>query len=89
MLLGDRLAVAVKSGSRVDTFVVDAESPAVALRAELEARRLPARSASLGVARSAVFVKQIELPAVSGDARTDLTITALWSITGRKAPWPP
>ena len=69
MLLGDRLAVAVLSGSRVDTFVVDAESPAVALRAELEARRLPARSASLGVARSAVFVKQIELPAVSGDAR--------------------
>ena len=68
-LLGDRLAVAVLSGSRVEAFVVDAESPAVALRAELEARRLPARSASLGVARSAVSVKQIELPEVSGDTR--------------------
>jgi general secretion pathway protein L len=68
-LLGDRLAVAVLRGSRVEAFVVDAESPAVALRAELEARRLPARSATLGVARSAVSVKQIELPEVSGDTR--------------------
>jgi Tfp pilus assembly protein PilN len=68
-LLGDRLAVAVQNGSRVEAFIVDAESPGVALRAELEARRLPARAASLGVARSAVSVKQIELPAVSGDTR--------------------
>ena len=68
-LLGDRLAVAVQNGSRIEAFVVDAESPAVALRAELEARRLPARSAVLGVARSAVSVKQIELPAVAGDTR--------------------
>jgi Tfp pilus assembly protein PilN len=69
VLLGDRLAVAVLSGSRVEAFMVDAESPAVALRAELEARRLPARAASLGLARSAVSVKQIELPAVAGDTR--------------------
>jgi len=68
-LLGDRLAVAVLNGSSVQTFTVDAESPAVALRAELEARRLPARAAWLGVARSAVSVKQIELPAVVGDTR--------------------
>jgi general secretion pathway protein L len=68
-LLGDRLAVAVLNGSRIQAFTVDAESPAVALRAELEARRLPARSAALGVARSAVSVKQIELPAVAGDTR--------------------
>lgn len=68
-LLGDRLAVAVLNGSRVQAFTVDAESPAVALRAEFEARRLPARSAALGVARSAVSVKQIELPAVAGDTR--------------------
>lgn len=68
-LLGDRLAVAVHNGSRVEAFTVDAETPAVALRAELEARRLPARSASLGVARSAVSVKQIELPPVAGDTR--------------------
>jgi Tfp pilus assembly protein PilN len=68
-LLGDRLAVAVLNGSSVQAFTVDAESPAVALRAELEARRLPARAVSLGVARSAVSVKQIELPAVAGDTR--------------------
>jgi Tfp pilus assembly protein PilN len=69
VLLGDRLAVAALNGSRVQTFTVDAESPGVALRAELEARRLPARAVSLGVARSAVSVKQIELPAVAGDTR--------------------
>jgi general secretion pathway protein L len=68
-LLGDRLAVAVQNGSRIEAFVVDAESPAIALRAELEARRLPARAAVFGVARSAVSVKQIELPAVAGDTR--------------------
>ena len=68
-LLGDRLAVAVLKGSSLQTFTVDAESPAIALRAELEARRLPARAVSLGVARSAVSVKQIELPAVAGDTR--------------------
>jgi Tfp pilus assembly protein PilN len=66
-LLGDRLAVAVLSGSRVEAFTVDAESPAVALRAELDSRHLPARSASLGVTRSSVSVKQIELPPVAGD----------------------
>jgi Tfp pilus assembly protein PilN len=68
-LLGDRLAVAVLNGGSIQAFTVDAESPAVALRAELEARRLPARAVSLGVARSAVSVKQIELPAVAGDTR--------------------
>jgi Tfp pilus assembly PilM family ATPase len=68
-LLGDRLAVAVVDGSRVEAFAVDAESPAQALRAELDARRLPARTAALAVARSAVSVKQIELPPVAGDTR--------------------
>jgi general secretion pathway protein L len=53
----------------VEAFTVDAESPAAALRAELDSRRLAARTASLGVARSAVSVKQIELPAVAGDTR--------------------
>jgi len=68
-LLADRLAVAVQSGSRVEAFVVDAESPGAALRAELDARRLPARTVALGVARSAVSVKQIDLPSVAGDTR--------------------
>ena len=68
-LLGDRLAVAVLQGSRVQAFTVDAENPAAALRAELDARRLPARAASLALARSVVSVKQIELPPVAGDTR--------------------
>jgi Tfp pilus assembly protein PilN len=65
-LLGDSLAVAVLNGSRVDAFTIDAESPAEALRAALDARRLPARAASLALARAAVTVKQIELPPVAG-----------------------
>ena len=69
VLLGDRLATAVLSGARVEAFVVEAETPAVALRAELDARGLPARNASLGLARSAVTVKPIDLPPVTGDMR--------------------
>jgi Tfp pilus assembly protein PilN len=68
-LLGDRLAVAVLNGARLEAFTVDAESPAAALRAELDARRLPARAAWLALARNAVSVKQIELPPVAGDPR--------------------
>jgi Tfp pilus assembly protein PilN len=69
VLLGDRLAAAVLSGSRVEAFIVEAETPAVALRAELDARGLPARNASLALARSAVTVKPIDLPPVTGDVR--------------------
>src|SRR5262245_55449353 len=69
VLLGDRLATAVLSGSRVDAFIVEAETPAAALRAELDARGLPARNASLALARSAVTVKPIDLPPVAGDLR--------------------
>ena len=69
VLLGDRLAVTVLSGSRVEAFIVEAETPAAALRAELDARGLPAHHAALGLARSAVTVKPIDLPAVAGDVR--------------------
>src|SRR5437667_344361 len=69
VLLGDRLAIAALWGSRVEAFIVDAESPAPALRAELDARGLPARGAFLALARSAVTVKPIELPPVAGDVR--------------------
>jgi Tfp pilus assembly protein PilN len=69
VLLGDRLAVAGLSGSRVEAFTVDAENPAEALRAELDSRRLPARGAFLALSRSATTVKAIELPAVAGDVR--------------------
>ena len=53
VLLGDRLATAVLSGSRVEAFIVEAETPAAALRAELDARGLPARNVALALARSA------------------------------------
>src|SRR5436309_779135 len=69
VLLGDRLAIAALWGSRVEAFIVDSESPAPALRAELDARGLPARGAFLALARSAVTVKPIELPPVAGDVR--------------------
>lgn len=69
VLLGDRLAAAVLSGSRLEVFIVEAESPATALRAELDARGLPARNAALGLGRSVVTVKPIDLPAVAGDVR--------------------
>src|SRR5437016_2952306 len=68
VLLGDRLAIAALWGSRVEAFIVDAESPAPALRAELDARGLPARGAFLALARNAVTVKPIDLPPVAGDA---------------------
>ena len=66
VMLGDRLAVATIQRDRVETFIIDAENPAAALRAELDARALPARTVAIGLARSAVTVKPIELPAVAG-----------------------
>lgn len=69
VLLGDQLAVAAVTGGRVDAFCVEAETAAVSLRAELDARRLPTRGAFLAVARSMVTVKPVELPPVSGDVR--------------------
>src|SRR5438874_3699666 len=69
VLLGDRLAIAALRGARVETFIVEAENPADALRAELEARGLPARNAFFALSRSAVTVKPIDLPPVAGDVR--------------------
>ena len=69
VLLGDRLSVAAVQQNRVDTFVVQAENPAAALRAELEARALTPRTVALGLARAAVIVKPIELPSVDGETR--------------------
>src|SRR2546430_495317 len=69
VLLGDRLAIAAVRGVRVETFIVEAENPADALRAELEARGLPARNAFFALSRSVVQVKPIDLPPVAGDVR--------------------
>ena len=66
VMLGDRLAVAAIQRDRVETFIIDAENPGVALRAELDARALPARTVAIGLERSAVTVKPIELPAIAG-----------------------
>ena len=69
VMLGDRLSVAALQQNRVDTFVVQAENPAAALRAELEARALTPRTVAVGLARAAVIVKPIELPSVDGETR--------------------
>ena len=66
-MLGDRLVVAAIQRDRVEAFIIDAENPAAALRAELDARGLTPRSVAIGLSRSAVTVKQIELPAVAGE----------------------
>jgi Tfp pilus assembly protein PilN len=67
LVLADRLVVAAIQGRRVETFVVEAENQAAALRAELDQRRIGARRADLGLPRTAVTVKPIELPAVDGE----------------------
>ena len=69
VMLGDRLSVAAIQRDRKETFTIDAENPGAALRAELDARGLAARKVAIGLARSAVTVKPIELPAVAGETR--------------------
>ena len=69
LLLGDRLVAAGIARGRLHCFVVEAEQPAAALRAELDARKIRPRTAAIGLARASVTVKPIELPAVAGDAR--------------------
>jgi Tfp pilus assembly protein PilN len=67
VMLGDRLSVAAIQGARHETFTIDAENPGAALRAELDARNLVARKVAIGLARSVVTVKPIELPSVAGE----------------------
>jgi len=66
VLLGPRLAGAMVERTRAETFVVEADDPAAALRAELDARGLAPRTVALGLARASVTVKPIELPPVGG-----------------------
>jgi len=63
-LQGDRLIAAIIQRGRLETFIVEAEQPAAALRAELEARKVRPRGVAIGLPRSAVTVKPIELPEV-------------------------
>src|SRR5262245_11279446 len=69
VVLSDRLAVAAVDGERVEAFSIDAENPAVMLREELSKRQLSPRTVALGLARSSVFVKPIDLPGVGSDLR--------------------
>ena len=69
VLLGDRLVVAWLRKDRTETFTVEAEQPAAALRAELDSRRIDNRSVAVGLSRAAVTVKPIELPRVAGEMR--------------------
>src|SRR5262249_60266272 len=65
-MLGDRLGVAAIDRDRLETFTIDAENPGAALRAELDARSLPARTVAIGLSRATVTVKPIDLPAIAG-----------------------
>jgi Tfp pilus assembly protein PilN len=69
ILAGNRLIVAAIRRQRAETFVVEAEQPAAALRAELDARRLAPRTVALGLPRAVVTVKPIDFPLVSGVTR--------------------
>ena len=69
VLLGDRLVAGAVRGSRLETFTVDSEQPATTLRAEVEQRRLGVRTVAIGLPRTAVTVKPIELPEVGGELR--------------------
>jgi Tfp pilus assembly protein PilN len=67
VMLGDRLSVAAIQRDRREVFTIDAENPGGALRAELDARNLVARKVAIGLVRSAVTVKPIELPSIAGE----------------------
>jgi Tfp pilus assembly protein PilN len=69
IMLGDKLVIAVLQRGKLQTFVVEADDPLAALRAELEARNLNPRTAAIGLPRAAVTVKPIELPDVAGEVQ--------------------
>ncbi len=67
VVLGDRISGAVIRRNRAHTFALEAENLGAALRAELDARGFAPRTVAIGLARAAVTVKPIDLPAVGGD----------------------
>jgi Tfp pilus assembly protein PilN len=64
VLQGDRLIVASLRGGRLETFVIEAEQPSAALRAELDARKIKTRAVAVALPRAAATVKPIDLPEV-------------------------
>lgn len=69
MLLGERLVAVAIERARVETFVIEADKPGAALRAELDQRGLAPWTVAIGLPRSAATVKPIELPSVNGETR--------------------
>lgn len=69
VLLGERLVAAAVQRGEAQTFVVEAEQPSAALRAELDQRRLSSRVVYLGLPRASVTVKPIDLPTIVGGLR--------------------
>lgn len=66
---GNRLVVAVLQGGRAQTFAIEADQPAAALRAELDARQVRTRAVAVGLPRSGVTVKPVDFPVLDGDPR--------------------
>jgi Tfp pilus assembly protein PilN len=64
VLSADRMIAAALHRGRLDTFIIEAEQPSDALRGELSARNLPSRGVAVGLPRSAVTVKPVELPEI-------------------------
>src|SRR2546425_2460659 len=69
VLIGDRLCACVVRGGHVETFVVESEQPAAALRAELDSRQVSPRSVAIGLPRTVVTVKPVVLPVLGADTR--------------------
>src|SRR5438034_2317519 len=69
VLLGDRLSGAVVQQNRVDTFVIESESPAGARRPERDARGLPGQGRAVGVGPAAAVVEPSGLAPVVGEMR--------------------
>ncbi len=69
IVAGNRLVVAALQGQRAQTFVVEADQPAAALRAELDARQVTSRAVAIGLSRSVVTVKPVDFPVLNGDVR--------------------
>lgn len=67
--LGDRLVAALLRRHEAEIFTVEAENLAVALRAELDQRKVNRRGVAVGLARTAAIVKPIDLPSVEGEVR--------------------
>src|SRR5262245_29865941 len=78
--------VALTGRGRAERFAISADdNPGAVLKAELEARQLRCRRVRLGVERSLVTVKVLELPPVVGGDRNEMLRFEL----ERHVPFPP